>query len=113
MEPRKGVEKFLVYVVIAVLGSTGITTVLSGNFTDTVVLISLGLTAVTAAGVWLTENTPEQPWAKQAVAILGAAVAAFTFAWTDHSISVEEVPAILLAILGAWQVGTVSNSERR
>jgi uncharacterized membrane protein YfcA len=113
MNRYEGPEKFFVYVLVAVLGSTGITTILKGDFTDKVVLISLGITAVTAALVWLKENTPEQPWAKQVIAILGAAVAAFVFAWTDHRIEVAEISPILLAILGAWQVGTVANKLAR
>jgi hypothetical protein len=109
----EGPEKFFVYVLVAVLGSTGITTILTGDFTNKVVLISLGVTAATAALVWLKENTPTQPWAKQVIAILGAAVAAFVFAWTDHRITVTEIPPIILAVLGAWQVGTLANSPAR
>jgi hypothetical protein len=108
-----GIQKFVIYVLTAVLGGTGITVILAGDFTDRVVLIGLGITAATAVVTFLTENSPSQPWAKQAVAILGATVMAFTFAWTDHRIAVDEIPAILLAFLGAWQVGTVANTPAR
>ena len=43
-------------------------------------------------------------------AIIGATVLAVTYAWTDERFSADEIPAILLALLGAWQVGTVANS---
>ena len=108
-----GIQKFVIYVLTAVLGGTGITLVLAGDFSDRVVLIGLGITAATAVVTYFKENSPSQPWAKQAVAIAGATVLAITFAWTDHHFAVDEIPAILLAFLGAWQVGTVANTPAR
>jgi len=111
MERYEGLQKLVAYVLVAVLGSTGITTILSGDFTNTVVLISLGVTAATAVVTWWKANTPKQPWAKQAVAIFGAVVLAFAYAWTDKQIASDEIAPILLALVGAWQVGTVRNSD--
>jgi hypothetical protein len=105
-----GVEKFLVYVVTAVVGSTAITAILAGGLNNTVVWVDLVITAATAALTWLKANTPTQPWAKQAIALFGAGVLAFVSAWTDHQITLTEIPAIVLAILGALQVGVVANT---
>lgn len=105
-----GIEKFLIYVVTAVVGSTAITAILAGGFNDRVVWIDLAVTAATAALTWWKANTPTQPWAKQAIALFGAGVLAFVSAWTDHQISLTEIPAIVLAVLGALQVGVIANT---
>lgn len=107
-----GIEKFVQYVLLAVLGSTGATALILGDFTDRTVLIGLLVTALGAAGTFLTENTPSQPWAKQAVGIFTAAVLVVVDAWTDHAFSAAEVVQVLLAVLGAWQVGTVKNARQ-
>ena len=105
-----GIEKFVQYVLLAVLGGTGATALITGDFTDRTVLVGLLITALGAAATFLAANTPRQPWAKQAVAIFTAAVLVLVDAWTDHSISNAEIVQILLAAIGAWQVGTVSNT---
>ena len=105
--------KFIQYVVLAVLGGTGASVLITGDFTDQTVLIGLVITGLTAAATFLKANTPTQPWAKQAVAIFGAAVLAVVAAWTDKSISSVEVIQILPAALAAWQVGTVANNRVR
>ena len=54
-----GVQKFVIYVLTAVLSGTGITAVLSGGewWTDSTVLIGLAITAVTAGVAYLTYVT--------------------------------------------------------
>ena len=105
-----GVEKFVQYILIAVLGSTGATALITGDLTDRTVVIGLIVTALGAAATYLTRNTPTQPWAKQAVAVFAAAVLVVVDAWTDGAFSAAEFVQVLLAGLGAWQVGTVANS---
>ncbi len=105
-----GIEKFLIYVITAVVGSTAITAILAGEINDRTVWINLAITAVTAALAWWKANTPTQPWAKQVIAITGAGVLAFVSAWTDHQITALELPAIILALLGAWNIGQVQNN---
>jgi hypothetical protein len=107
-----GIEKFVQYVLIAVLGSTGATALITGDFTDQTVLIGLVVTALGAAGTFLAANTPNQPWAKQAVGVFTAAVLVVVSAWTDQSFSTAEFVQVLLAAVGAWQVGTVANTVR-
>jgi hypothetical protein len=107
-----GIEKFIQYVLIAVLGSTGATALITGDFTDRVVLIGLAVTTLGAAGTYLAANTPDQPWAKQAIGIFTAAVLVLVSAWTDQTITTAEFVQILLAAVGAWQVGTVANTTR-
>lgn len=102
--------KFIQYVILAVLGGTGASALITGDFTDQTVLIGLLITALTAAATYLKANTPTQPWAKQAVAIFGAAVLAVVAAWTDKTISPAEWIQIITALIGAWQVGTVANT---
>lgn len=106
-----GIEKLIQYVLIAVLGSSSGTVLVTREFDKTTV-ITLVVTALGALGVFWTKNTPSQPWAKQAVAVFAAAVLVLTSAWTDHVFTAEEIVAVLLAALGAWQVGTVANTER-
>jgi uncharacterized membrane protein len=103
--------KAIQYVLLAVLGGTGASVLVTGDFSDSTVLIGLLVTGLTAAATFLKKNTPTQPWAKQAVAIFGAAVLAVVAAWTDQSFSPAEVIQIIAAALGAWQVGTVANVE--
>jgi len=105
-----GIEKFVQYVLVAVLGSTGATALITGDFTDRTVVIGLLVTALGAAATFLTKNTPSQPWAKQAVGIFAAAVLVVVDAWTDGAFSSAEFVQVLLAGLGAWQVGTVANT---
>jgi len=104
-----GIGKAVQYVLIAVLGSTGATALITGNLADQTVLIGLGVTALGALATWWTGNTPEQPWAKQAVGIFTAAVLVVVAAWTDQQVTSAEVVQVLLAALGAWQVGAVKN----
>lgn len=108
----QGIEKLVQYVLIAVLGSTSATALITREF-DRTVLITLAVTAMGAAGTYFKGNTPTQPWAKQAVGIFTAAVLVVVSAWTDQSFSPEELVAVLLAAVGAWQVGTVANTEHR
>lgn len=104
-----GIQKLLQYVLIAVLGSTGATALITRDFSDPTVLIGLGVTIVGALGVYFTENTPQQPWAKQAAAILTAAALVVVAAWTDQKFTPEEFVQVLMAAVAAWQVGTVAN----
>lgn len=104
-----GIEKAVQYVLIAVLGSTGATALITWSITDRTVWIGLIVTALGALATWWKENTPTQPWAKQAVGIFTAAVLVLVSAWTDQRITAAEVVQILMAALGAWQVGTVAN----
>jgi H+/Cl- antiporter ClcA len=96
------------YVLIAVLGSLG--TILadrSGVSTGQILnLIAVGLTA---AVVFAKANTPEQPYAKTVIAVLGAGVTVFASAVTDGRIELTEIVQIVLALLGALQVATVAN----
>lgn len=105
-----GIQKLLQYVLIAVLGSTGATALITGDLTNRTVVIGLVVTALGAVATYFTENTPQQPWAKQAAVILAAAVLVVVNAWTDQQFTAAEVVQVLLAALGAWQVGTVANS---
>jgi hypothetical protein len=104
-----GIEKLIQYVLIAVLGSTGATALITRDF-DRTVVIGLVVTALGAAGTYLAANTPRQPWAKQAVGIFTAAVLIIVDAWTDHTFTPAEVVQVILAAVGAWQVGTVANT---
>lgn len=106
-----GIEKFIQYVLIAVLGSTGATALITGDLTDRTVVIGLVVTALGAAGTFLTKNTPSQPWAKQAVGVFTAAVLIVVNAWTDGAFSSAELVQVILAAVGAWQVGTVANRD--
>lgn len=106
-----GIEKAIQYVLIAVLGSTGATALITRDF-DRTVIIGLIVTALGAAGTYLTANTPSQPWAKQAVGVFTAAVLIVVDAWTDHTFTPAEIVQVLLAAIGAWQVGTVANTVR-
>jgi MFS family permease len=81
-----------------------------GDLADRTVLIGLIVTALGALGTYFTENTPQQPWAKQAVGIFTAAVLIVVSAWTDEQFTSAELVQVILAGLGAWQVGTVANS---
>jgi len=67
--------------------------------------------AIGAAVVYAKANTVTQPWAKAAVAVFTAGATVLVSAWTDQAVSAEEVVQIVLAILGAFQVGLVSNQE--
>lgn len=96
------------YVLIAVLGSLG--TILTDHqhldFGHVLNLVAVGLTAVV---VFAKANTPDQPFAKAVVAILGAGVTVFASSVTDGSIDTTEIIQIALAVLGAVQVATVAN----
>jgi hypothetical protein len=108
-----GIEKLIQYVLIAVLGSTGATALITGDLSDRTVLIGLVVTALGAVATYLKANTPAQPWAKQAVAVFVAAVLVVVDSWTDHSFTSAEIVQVLLAAIGAWQVGTVANTLHR
>jgi peptidoglycan/LPS O-acetylase OafA/YrhL len=96
------------YVLIAVLGSLGV--ILSDrhgvNTGQVLNLIAVGLTA---AVLYAKANTPEQPYAKAVIAVLGAGVTVFASAVTDGRIDTTEWVQIVLALLGALQVATVAN----
>lgn len=100
--------KFVLYVVTAVVGSAGVSLLAPGGHTAAA-LFNVLVLALTAAGVYFRANTPTQPWAKMVIAVLGAAVTVLTSAWSDHHIDTTEIVQIVLAILGAIQVGTVAN----
>lgn len=106
-----GVEKLVQYVLIAVLGSTSASALITGDLTDRTVVVGLVVTVLGAVATFFKANTVTQPWAKQAVAIFTAAVLVVVSAWTDQSISTAEIVQILLAAVGAWQVGTVANNR--
>ena len=101
-----GFEKLVIYIWTAVLGSTSATVLVTRDFDKTSVI------TLVAAGIYAAENTPRQPWAKQAVAVFAAAVLVLVSAWTDHAITSDEIIAIALAGLGAWQVGITQNNPR-
>jgi hypothetical protein len=96
------------YVLIAVLGSLG--AILADrhgiNAGQILNLVAVGLTAL---AVYAKANTPDQPYAKAAIAVFGAAVAAFASAVTDGHIDSTELVQIGLALFGAIQVATVAN----
>lgn len=100
--------KCVLYALIAVLGSLG--TILADRHSVTggqiLNLIAVGLTAVV---VYAKANTPDQPYAKAVVAIIGAGVTVFASAVTDGRIDATEIVQIVLALLGALQVATVAN----
>ncbi len=99
--------KFFQYLLIAVVGSiiAAFPNGYTGAEITTIVVLGLG-----AAAVFFKENTPTQPWAKMAVAVFTAGVTVLVSAWTDGHIDATELTSIILAVLGAVQVGTVSNN---
>lgn len=101
--------KFIQYVLITVLGSTG-AAMFDGGGLSTTEVINIMVLSVTAAGVFLKSNTPTQPWAKAAVAIFGAGATVLAASWTDQALDSTEVCQIFLALIGAIQVGTVANA---
>jgi drug/metabolite transporter (DMT)-like permease len=100
--------KLAQYVLIAVVGGTG-AALFDGRGLSKSELANIAVLAVTAVSVYFARNTPTQPWAKTAVAVLGAGVAVLTSAWSDHRISPVEIQQIVLAVLGAIGVGVTAN----
>jgi drug/metabolite transporter (DMT)-like permease len=100
--------KLVQFVLLAVVGGTG-AALFDGHGLSRGELANIAVLVVTAVSVYLARNTPEQPWAKTAVAVLGAGVAVLTSAWSDHRISPAEIQQIVLAVLGAIGVATVAN----
>lgn len=101
--------KLIQYVLIAVVGGTG-ASLFNGHGISGSELANIAVLAVTAASVWFVRNTPDQPWAKTAIAVLGAGVAVLTSAWSDQHIDAVEIQQIVLAVLGAVGVATVANN---
>lgn len=112
--PSKGdtpVSKYLKlvqFVLIAVVGGTG-AALFDGHGISGAELANIVVLAVTAVSVYFVANTPEQPWAKTAVAVLGAGVTVLTSAWSDQRLSPTEIQQIVLAVLGAVGVGVTAN----
>lgn len=103
-----GIAKFLQYLVISVLGSAGVSLVTGNGLNWNTLVLAIG-----AAAVYFKANTVSQPWAKAAVAVFTAGAAVLVSAWTDQVVSSEELVQIILAVLGAVQVGVVSNQPER
>lgn len=101
-----GIVKFVNFVVIAVLGSAGVSVVTGNGLNWNTAVLALG-----AAALFFKSNTVSQPWARMAIAVFTAGVTVLVSAWTDQVVSAEEVVQILLAVLGAVQVGVVSDNE--
>jgi hypothetical protein len=101
-----GIAKFVQFVLIAVLGSAG-ATIVTGNGLNWNTLVLL----IGAAVLFFKKNTVTQPWARAAIAVFTAGATVLVSAWTDQVVSAEEVVQILLAVLGAIQVGVVSDNE--
>ena len=102
--------KFVQYVLIAVVGTLVAALSdwnLSGDESTNLIILTLG-----AGAVYLKANTPSQPWAKMLVAVFVAGVTVLVSAWSDYHISGEELTAIILAVLGAVQVGAAANTPR-
>jgi ABC-type Fe3+-siderophore transport system permease subunit len=102
--------KFFNYVLIAVVGT--LVAGLSDWHLTSDEIVNILILAGGAAAVYLKANTPEQPWAKMLVAVFVAGVTVLVSAWSDYHISGEELTAIILAVLGAIQVGAAANSSR-
>lgn len=94
------VLKALHYVVVTVLaGGAGLPLLQGEGLNGVTVVAALG-----ALGVWLTKNTPRQPWARTLTALYAAGAAALVAAFTDQHVSAIEWQQILLAFLGAGTV---------
>lgn len=100
--------KFVLYVIIAVLGSAG-ASLLSPGGLHGAALFNVLVLALTAAVVYWKGNTPTQPWAKTLVAVFGAGVTVLVSAWSDGHIDSTEIVQIILAMLGVVQVGAANN----
>jgi fucose permease len=96
------------YVLIAVLGSLG-AILTDRHGVNAGQILNLVAVALTAAIVYAKANTPDQPYAKTVIAVLGAGVTVFASAVTDGHVDVTELVQIALALLGALQVATVAN----
>jgi peptidoglycan/LPS O-acetylase OafA/YrhL len=96
------------YVLIAVLGSLG-AILTDRHGVNAGQVLNLVAVALTAAIVWAKANTPDQPYAKAAVAVLGAGITVFVSAVSDGHVDATELVQIVLALLGALQVATVAN----
>lgn len=103
--------KFAQYVLIAVVGGAG-AALFDGHGLSRGELANIAVLAVTAVSVYFAKNSPTQPWAKTAVAVLGAGVAVLASAWSDHKIAPAELQQIALAVLGAVGVGVVANAPQ-
>jgi drug/metabolite transporter (DMT)-like permease len=100
--------KLVQFVLLAVVGGTG-AALFDGHGISHAELANIAVLVVTAVAVYFRANTPEQPWAKTAVAVLGAGVAVLTSAWSDHHIAPVEIQQIVLALLGAIGVAVTAN----
>lgn len=94
------VLKVVHYVLVSVLAGGAGVPLLQGEGLNAVTLVA----AVGALAVWLTKNTPKQPWARTLSGLYVAAASALAAAFTDQSISAVEWQQILLAALGAGAV---------
>jgi len=106
------IEKALVFVVTAVLGSNVAAALIMGDWNNPTVLWGLLVTALGSLAVFLKANTPSQPWAKRVIAVFTVVALGIVDAATDHHISAAEIAQIALAFLGAVQVGDVANTVR-
>lgn len=103
------VSKFVIYVLTAVVGTTGIALFDGSPFTLKTA-VTLGITALTAVAVWGSENTVTQPWAKYLVGLVGAVAQVVAAAWGDQHFDAFEIQAIILAALGFLAVGAAKNT---
>jgi hypothetical protein len=108
--PRVTIHKALLAVVFAVLSYlASVTAAGPMGFAEWVnVVIAL----VSAVGVYVVPNTPEQPWLKMVVAILAAGLTVFASSVTDGVVEATEVIQIVLAGLAAAGVGTIANQVK-
>jgi hypothetical protein len=75
--------------------------------------INGGITLVTAVGVYVVPNVPDQPWAKAVVAIFGAMLVTLAAAVTDGAVTDSEWLTVILAAFGAVGVATAANGDAR
>jgi hypothetical protein len=99
-------NKALMSIIAAVIAFWATAVVDGVTITD---YINGGIALVTAFGVYLVPNVPDQPWAKAAVAVLGAMLTVLLAAYSDSVVTSAEILNIALAAFGALGVGVVAN----
>lgn len=100
--------KLLVYVLTAVFGTTGLA-LFDGTPFTVKTAVTIGITVLTAAGVWGVENDVRQPWAKFLVGLIGAVAQTLNAAWGDFRFDPFEIQALILAVLGFLAIGAAEN----
>ena len=101
--------KFIQYVILAVLGSAAGGALIDGGFKDKTLWYGVIVVAIGAATVYFKANTVTQPHAKTAIAIFTAGALVLVSAWSDQRITTQEVVQIIMAVIGAVQIGRVEN----